>query len=294
MYTLNLYIDFAHTPPTWNCFDVLLRGELHRLDIGAERIKVFLIPGDNEGFRHDNLPPFGGAERMRWCKNIVAPMPTLLPSCGEPAVWTTRNQADLDPGPKLGINTHLHGFATNGDAARRKVFPFRATPTLTGGRPYVTITLRETGWHKGRQSDLTAWLKIGAEIERLGHDVIFIRDAATAHMPLGVSGRQYQAPPLVSECSDYRASMYAGAAMNLGIANGPLWFAWFMQAPVMIFDLIHYDEPCANEQSYSWGGLKPGDRGFPNSKATQALYWHKAHPDLVVAAFRDMMERVHA
>lgn len=285
-----VYCDFKYSPPTWNFFDVLLAGEIWRVKKGYERIKVKLIPGPVDGFRADDLPPYGGAERRRWMHNICVPMPLLLPSCGEPAEIVTRAEAEADRGPKIGVNEPLHGFHTNGEAAERGIFPFRAPPEFSHGlaiaAPYVTITLRETGWHRSRQSNVEAWLVIARAIEASGFRVVIIRDAMKAHEPLDWP----LTSPQASENCLVRAALYAGADMNLGIANGPLWFAWFMGAPVMIFDLIHDDEPCANVSSYAWANILPGQRGFPNSKPNQRLVWEKAKPSIVLGAFAETME----
>lgn len=293
---ITLYYDYRVSPPTWNFFDALLLLEMQRIDLGIDRSRVRLVSGDRDGFRMDDLPPYGGEERRRWSRNIVEPMPMLLPSCGERATFIDRREAERDGEPKIGPMFNAHGFARNGEAAKRGLFPFRAPLAMMRASmqaiaaPYVTITLREPVNKQTRTSNVADWLSIAKRIERTGFRVVVIRDAMKAHEPIDW--------PLVSpEASENcltRAALYAGAAMNLGIANGPLWFAWFMAAPVMIFDLLHDDEPCANKHSYSWGGLKPGDQGFPNSRPDQRLFWEKATPARVLDAFMETMEAVHA
>lgn len=292
MKTGTLYYDYAYCPPTWNFFDALLLAEMWRIDLGLDRVRVRCVGGPAEGFRMDALPPYGKSERLRWHQNIVEPMPLLLPSCGERAAWCERREAEQDPGPKIGLGMPSHGFARNGDAAARGLFPFRAigehTLAAMAGiaAPYVTISLRETDWHKSRQSNVPDWLQIAKRVERMGFRVVVIRDAMKCQEPIDWP----LTSPEASENCLARAALYAGAAMNLGISNGPLWFAWFMGAPVMIFDLLHDDEPCANAGSFAWARLKPGDRGFPNSKPTQRLVWEKARPDIVLDAFAETME----
>lgn len=296
MSTLTLYYDFAHGPPTWNFFDALLLLEMERLDKGHQKARVRLVAGPKEGFRWDGLPPYGGPERRRWAENICVPMPVMLPSCGEPAEWIERCDAEKDRGPSIGLGGQTHGFKHNGAAAKRGLFPFRVPEKMVhaafalAGQRYVTITLRETGWHQSRQSKLDRWLPIAQAIQNCGFKVIFIRDAARATEPI----EGFETAPAASTNSLARGAFYAGAEMNLGIANGPLWFAWFMKAPVLICNLVHNDEPCASVHSYSWGGLKPGDTGFPNSHARQRLLWGVDEPSAVLAVFAELMEPANA
>lgn len=275
---MKLVYDYRSSPPTWNAFDALLVGEMCRLDRGEELLEAVCVPGPREGFRDDDLPPFGGAERLRWHENIVRPMGLLLPSCGAPIEIVPREGA-----AGVGLGSHLHGFHTNVEAARRGLAPFRATQAKRDPR-LVTISLRETGWWKSRQSNLDDWLVVGRAIRATGLDVIFVRDAAKAGEPL----EDFAIAPTASVNSVARANLYASAAMNLGISNGPLWFAWFMAAPVLIFDPIHDDEPCANAAHFRACGLEPGQQ-LPNARPGQRIVWEKARPSAVLAAFDEAM-----
>lgn len=295
MTTLTLYYDFDHSPPTWNFFDALLYLEIERLQRGFQKTRVRLVAGRKDGWRCDNLPPYGPQERRRWATNICEPMPMLLPSCGAPAEWIDRRDAEKDRGPSIGLGAATHGFRWNGEAARRGLFPFRAVEheiaaAFAFAHPYVTITMRNPGWHRSRSSRPDRWLAIAKGIKAYGYNVVFIQDAAKADEP--VEG--YATAPVASRHAHARAALYAGAEMNIGIACGPLWFAWFMGAPVILCNLVHADEPCANAHSYSWGGLKPGDRGFPNSHSRQRLHWEVDEPEAVLATFRETMELVYA
>lgn len=286
---LTAYYDLSRNPPTFNFFDFLLTAERRRRKIGVDRLRVKIIPGPVEGFRQDRLPPYGGAERTRWLENICIPMPCLLPSCGFPAVMDDGVAPD---GPSFGKGEYLVGFKHNVDAAKEGCYPFRALPDVTQkyrqayGDNYVTVTLRETGWWAGRQSRLDHWVPAARYIRDMGYRVVFIRDAMKADEPI----EGFPTEPEASRNVLKRASLYAGAVMNIGIANGPLWFAWFLGAPVAIFNLVHDDEPCASVRSYEGAGLRAGEQ-LPNGGSRQRLIWQKETPELIVDTFCDLVQK---
>jgi hypothetical protein len=288
---LTAYYDLERNPPTFNFFDFLLRAEMRRMELCEDRLQVRIIPGPMQGFRNDRLPPFGGEERTRWMNNICIPMPMLLPSCGEPAQMDDGSKPE---GPTMGKGQYLVGFRSNTDAAKANLYPFRGIAERTAdykrrhGDGYVTVTLRETGWWKSRQSDLNVWTAAARYIKDMGYRVVFLRDAMKAHEPVDGFPTEPEASLNVAE----RASLYAGASMNLGIANGPLWFAWFMRAPVAIFNLVHDDEPCASKSSYENSGLQFGAQ-LPNAGKRQRLVWGKDTPESIVDTFCELTEAAH-
>ena len=284
---LTAYYDLAVSPPTFNFFDFLLVAESKRIELGCSRMRVRILPGPVDGFRRDRLPPYGGDERGRWLENICMRMPELLPSCGEPAQMDD-GKAFTD-GPSMGRGEYLVGFHTNVRAARGGLAPFIGVSKLTNryrakhGR-YVTITMRESAWYKSRQSHLENWLPAALATKALGYQVVFVRDAAKSDE--AVPG--FRIEPDASKRIVERASLYAGAEMNLGISNGPMWFAWFMGVPVAIFNLVHSDEPYTSADTFKACGLPLGEQ-LPNARPRQRLVWGKDTPETIVETFRDLM-----
>lgn len=285
--TLTAYYDLKTSPPTFNAMDFLLVAEMERIKLGLERIRVRVLSGPKDGFRDDSLPPFGAEARRRWLENIVLPMPLLLPSCDGPAVY---DDGDEPEGHSIGRGEYLVGFGVQVRAARANVFPFRGTferaqaYEARHGKGYVTVTFRETGWWKSRQSDLQAWAIAASVIKSKGYRVVIVRDGVRAHEPF----EGFPTEPAASLNVVERASLYAGAAMNLGIANGPLWFCLFMGAPVAIFNLVHDDEPSASASMFEGAGLKVGTQ-LPNMGKNQRLVWGKDTPEAIVGTFNELM-----
>lgn len=284
---LTAYYDLATSPPTYNFFDFLLTAEGKRLELGEQRMRVRILPGPVEGFRRDRLPPYGGDERSRWLENICMRMPELLPSCGEPAQMD--DGTVFNDGPSIGRGEYLVGFHTNVNAARRGLAPFTGDTKITNRYrarhgAYVTISMRETAWYASRQSKLENWLPAADAIKAMGYEVVFVRDAAKAEEV--VPGHRIE--PGASKRIVERASLYAGAKMNLGISNGPMWFAWFMGVPVAIFNLVHTDEPYTSAETFKACGLPLGEQ-LPNARTRQRLVWEKDTAGAIVNTFRDLM-----
>lgn len=278
------YYDLARSPPTFNHFDFLLCAEIWRRDCGLDQLSVKVLPGPVEGFRDDKLPPYGGAERMRWLENIVLPMAALLPSCGVPSFLVDRDQAG--EGEEFGRGQGLIGPKYMFYAAQRGVAPFRAIPTDFAkyrhryGLKLVTITLRNTGWWIERTSNLAEWLTVARELEAAGFTVVFVPDGTNPH--LEIPG--FRTEPAASLNIAERAGLYQAALMNLGIANGPMWFSWFMGVPTLIFKIVNENEPAARASVYRDAGLEPG-RQLANSRAGQRLIWAADDADIILKAF---------
>ena len=282
-----VFYDLAHNPPTFNFVDFLLAAEGWRRSNGFEKVDIKILPGPKDGFRDDDLPPYGRAERMRWLENICIPLPALLPSCGKPAEIVAR---DYRPnGPHFGKGRYMVGLPTAVAAAQQDIYPLRADGSEARrcyGR-YVTITLRNPGWWKGRQTAAEDWLTAADEIRRLGYVVVLIPDGSREPSDfLGLCG--HAVDELASTEVLRRAQLYAGAEMNLGITSGPMELSWFLSAPTIIFVRTNEEERASSVMAYEKAGLPPGSQ-FANAKARQRWVWAPDTAENILAAFRETM-----
>lgn len=251
---------------------------MERIDLGYDEIELKIIPGPVHGFRSDNLPPFDVAERVRMRDHIVVPLARLLPSCVSCEVLPNRIRP---PGNIIGFGEARYGFPIKMRAAQRNVYPFRhPSKSSAPVGPYVTITLREALYWPTRNSQLVEWIKAASELKRQGHRIIFIRDTAKASEPID----GFETSPAASVNLFSRAALYAGAAANLFINNGPAWLCWFLGAPCLIFRMVSPDAPCSSQEYFAACGLPPG--GQPAyAKRGQRIIWHDDNADVILAAF---------
>lgn len=273
------YYDRARNPPTFNALDFLLLAERWRRAHELDRIEVKVLPGPREGFRQDSLPPYGGAERMRWLQNIVLPLPVLLPSCGDRAQLVDREHRPGDGVPEFGRDQYTVGPSIWTQAFATGEYVLRVPETMVAQRParYVTISLRNTGWWVERTSDFAQWAIVAAELRRNGYDVVVIPDGVKPDETIpGVESDAHAACDVLA-----RASLYAGAELNLGIANGPLWLCWFLGLPVLICKIINENEPCAGAGMWRAMGVEPGTQPR-KAKPRQRLVWQSDQAEIVL------------
>lgn len=276
--------DLSRNPPTFNVVDFLMQAERWRIAQGLERIVVKVRPGPNEGFRQDTLPPYGGAERRRWLNNIVLPAPMLLPSCGQYAELVSRDH--MVDGPSFGRDAYTVGPKTWRKAFAEGEYVLRAPLVpFARGKPYVTITLRNTGWWTERSADFAQWHLIGAALQDAGYHVVVVPDGAKPEETLD----GFETDVTAAHRILLRASLYAGAQLNLGVSNGPLWMCWFMGAPVLICKMINENEPSAGAATFRNAmGVEPGTQP-PHALARQRLVWEPDRADVIVRHALDML-----
>lgn len=97
----------------------------------------------------------------------------------------------------------------------------------------MTITLREAEHWPERNSNVPEWLAAGKQIADRGFDVIFVRDNFKIDEPLPGVGTF----PAAARHLNSRADLYAMAACNMFVGNGPAWFALALDVPVLMLSL---------------------------------------------------------
>lgn len=281
------YYDFARNPPSFNFLEFLLQAELWRKSAQLDRIAVVLLPGPLEGFRNDVYPPSGGRERSRWRDNIVVPMPVLLPSCAAPAIMgTADHQADS---PQFGRGEEMFGLHRLVQMAKANNYPLSVPQEYIElarakhGERYVTLTERKVDWQSNRTPNLAEWAIVARVLEDAGYKFILIPEGSKASRPADGFSVDQEA----GRNSLVRAGVYAAAAMNFGIPCGPMWFAWFIGAPMIMCRML-IDGECTKANDYSEAGLEPGKQ-LANARPRQLLLWDEESAPKILAAFERIM-----
>lgn len=118
-----------------------------------------------------------------------------------------------------------------------------------------TVTLRNCKHRSYRNSDERLWRDFA---DKIGARVI---------------------PDFVDESIDLheRVALYAGAKMNFGVTNGPVWMLFLTPYPVTMFDCS------ATAPLWQQHGIKPGSQ-LPWALPNQKLIWEKPTIDDLMAA----------
>lgn len=275
--------DLARNPPTYDVVAFLALAEAERARRGDDSLAIMLCPGPNGGFRRDSVWPQSVEVRSRLLMDVVVPLIRMLPSASGIEIRSSRDEV---PACAWGVNTYSVGLPKIVEALRAGSRPLRATDPrrMTYLKDYVTITLREAEHHPLRNSCVHEWLAASFEIEEMGYPVIFVRDTARYDQNLGA-----RVCPAASLRVADRAALYAGAAMNMGISNGPMWMSIFMSAPtLMLRPTTNAAGGCYDDAFFARWGLRRGEQ-LPTSPPHQRLVWEDDTRESIVRAFREMM-----
>jgi len=275
--------DLSCNPPTYDVVAFLAHAEIERLRRGEESIYLRVLPGPAGGFRRDGLWPYSLEERRRLRDRVLLPLCRLLPSVVSTEVSGSRVGVD----DAFGFRQRLISLPAIMSALRVDSRPLRPRGIKPPRwRGLVTFTLREAEHHNLRNSRVDEWVAAARALRQSGYSVIVVRDYVHANETIDdVPTSQAAALDVAA-----RAQLYAQADLNVGICNGPMWMAIFMNAPtLMLRPTTDAAGGCYDGMFYARHGLARGDQ-LPTSPPHQRLAWEDDSRDNIVRAVREMME----
>lgn len=272
--------DLAYSPPTYDFVGFLLAAETERRKLKADSLEIRILPGPSNGFRKDGLPPQDVEVRRSMLQNIVVPMTKLLPSCECCIVQDSRADAN---GRLFGCGVVKHGMLQIVEAAKRNIYPFKVEPAKRTN--YVTITLRESSYWPTRNSNLEEWARVGRHLRELGFLVVVIRDTDKAQEPF----EDFVTSPRASTDLLYRASLYAGATLNLFVNNGPAWMCLFMGVPSAIFRITSPGAAPTSESFLARCGFSKSAE-WPNLRPKQIVSWADDTFDEIIPRIEPLLQ----
>lgn len=277
---LHACYDLARNPPTYDAVAFLAHAELARLSNKADCIFMHVLSGPDNGFRRDNLWPRTLEQRERMRDGVLIPLCRLLPSIR--SIDFVRGKASLDGWGRGGYRVGLSSIVA---ALKAGCKPLRAAPAPRQHRPVITFTLREAEHHKRRNSNVRQWIEAARRLQKslTDKDIIIIRDTEKALEPIeGVLTDSKASIDLMT-----RAALYSSAHVNVGISNGPMWMAIFMDAPtIMLRPTTNAAGGCYDDNFFMRHGVPPGSQ-LPMSGAHQKLIWENDSADNIVRAIEE-------
>lgn len=280
MKTITACYDLNESPPTYDFFTFLAEAEKFRRARGADRIDLVFQPGLESGFRADGLPP-DLIERRSMLQRVCVAGARLLPTISDVVCFGQRTniKADFPVGydPFRPVSHYGAAYQVNGlqclratDAARREV-----KRLVT--EHYTTITVREAEYWPERNSDYKAWSRAARWLQFNGHNPVIIPDTHGS-MTLHPGYEMTQAAWDI----DLRMALYEGAALNLGVANGPMSLCMLAEkAPPYIIFGVGCEKGTANTKDFlASHGLHDGESFSKNGWTI----WAKDTPENVILA----------
>ncbi|MDO8616899.1 MAG: hypothetical protein Q7T33_14385 [Dehalococcoidia bacterium] len=261
--------DLARCPPTYDVVAFLALLEIERLRLGEEHVDLHILPGPAGGFRADSHWPRTIEERVHLRENVLVPLCRLLPSVRSVEVRLDRKVDGWGKGE------YLVGLPAILRALRGGSRPLRGERLLKHelDSRLLTFTLREAEHHSLRNSRTAEWQDAASVLGMRGRgDVIILRDHRVEPIELAA-----------------RAALYTRAALNIGISNGPMWMAIFMDAPVlMLRPTTNAASGCYDDRFYARCGLPRGSQ-LPTSPPHQRLVWEEDTRENIVRGVEEML-----
>jgi hypothetical protein len=292
MKTLNAFYDLDVGPVSYDFIVFLIKAELERRRIGADKLHVVIVPGEGPGGMRDKSNFYDQHEAKFRLWNICIPACALInasvtmatgwlqaeiigrdhSSIAWPIDWdhqTLRTRPHLIGGivqaahagisiPRLGASAHA----------------IRTVKKLFGGRPIVTMTERNT-YFGPRNTVATEWREAQKYISSKGFAVVNIKD---------VSAALAQGGGFAELSVDLRMAMYQESALNLQANNGSASLCWFSDKPYAMFDAG------VGEAEQEWRGLfvdegVPWGASWPWATPKQRIVYRRSTRDVIIEEF---------
>ena len=274
--------DLECNPPTYDVVAFLALAEIERKRLGDEYIDLHILPGPVGGFRRDSLWPRSIEERVALRENVLVPICHLLPSVRSVEVHSNRAYCF---GGVFGYGQRKISFPAMMEAFKAGSRPLKPITHCVKEPRLITLTLREAEHHPLRNSQLEEWLAAYAELVQRGWTVVVIRD--TIKVGAVLPGAVIESPN-ASLNLHVRSQFYQRAVLNVGISNGPMWMALFMDVPTLML------RPCeAGPSGYTAKYFErcgvPKNGQLPTSPPYQRLVWKDDTCENIVQAVEEMM-----
>ena len=304
---LYCFYDLSISPASYDFLVFLQLAELHRIRYGFDQTFFIFVPGERDGFRDDSLSKTT-AQRYMMMRNVVIPACRLLPS-HVGTVWLSNGnetedffeKANGNIFPRLyspeqpktdyvwrGVNAaYLRGESlslfTEPLEYTEMVQLYLKESNLGDPRKIVTVTIRETDYHLGRNTNCAEWSPFLKELSNEEYRIIVIPD----------TGRVWNTNFLLDDfehCQTasidilFRAALYRQAYVNIGVNNGPIHLGSLMGVPTIVFKYASEDTAATPIWLKNVQGIEFGDQ-FPICKINYRVAWGPERKEFLLDQF---------
>jgi hypothetical protein len=299
--------DLNAGPVTYDFVQFLVLAERFRQASGKPHLRLVIVPGAHAGFRNfSQRDQFLSTISKEWrLRQLVMRAAHLLPSLAGITRFRSRESAvaflgKVDPellfppgfDSKASVCPYqlafVLQFAAQGQDIRTLTTPpvtralvRRALRDLSGGRPVVTITLRQSEFQAPRNSRIDQWQDFAALCETRGLFPLFVPDTEAV-----LSGRTaelggFASLPLAALSLPIRAAIYQESWHNMLANGGPYTLCLYNAAArFSMFKLLVPGIVTASAKFHSEQGLTPGAQ-IPFAGPLQRLVWEDDAADVL-------------
>lgn len=281
--------DLWTSPPTYDFFTFLVEAERYRRTQKYDCIDLAFLPGPNEGFREDGLPP-PAEERRGMLHRVCVGGARLLPSVRNVLVLKQRVWLDeqniFPPDWKNMAPVSCYGvcFQVNGLQCLRATDGARAEVAKRYPGKYATITLRHADYWPARNSNDAAWDDAALWLVGKGIQPVIVPDTH------GHSIGKWETCDAAAWDIDLRLALYERALVNAGTTTGPFVLCMLseMRAPYIMLNVISSDDAPAHKEDFlAAHGLKVGDNYSENG----ITVWKKDSAENIIEALSQWFEK---
>ena len=240
--------DLSRSPVTFDFLNFLVRAERLRLERGAESLSVNIKLGERIQSIRDR--DFSWERKQYRVSALLAQLPWLLPSVSAVTIGGDGVQ-------EVGYEqaTEYVPVFKAPDSAMAAVSEY-----VRVGKPYVTITIRDSDFQPERNSNAAEWLKVADWLAECGYAVIFVPDteAMVAGRPLDTGDHMVYEAAAFNQA--LRLALYEHAMLNCFTSGGPMMLSMWAKSPTFICKLKVDGVHSCSEEVLNSVGMAPDAR----------------------------------
>lgn len=291
--------DLSVGPVTFDFIFFLVLAEHCRASAGRRSLFILFVPASGDGFRHvSQRDLFLNRNQKTWrLHNLLMPCATLVPHCVGTHLCASREEAAallravpaerMFP-PQFSLDAPtcpysqpqvLQQAQQGPDIRALRAPPLAAALTqrwlrdIAGGTPVVSITLRQSDFQPGRNSNLAAWRQFAAACMRMGFHPVFVPDTEALLSGQAAALHGFTVLSLPALSVGYRMALYESCFLNMLTNNGPAALCLFSPTVrLQIFKTIVADIATCTSAYFVSQGLLPGAQ-YPFSGPGQTMTW---------------------
>lgn len=278
---LTAFYDLGVSPPSYDFLSFLVEAERYRRANGFTDIDLIFNPGPMHGFRDDDLPPdVETRTNMLW--GVCVAMARRLPSVRNIEVKKRRWQVSGDVFPvgyeeSAPRSHYATAFLRNGEPMLKATDYARRQVAMRFSKPYATISLREAKHWPQRNSNRKAWIEVAQWLLANNIQPVVVPDTDSTALE---GFAEYQA---ASVDIDLRCALYEGAAINLGVLNGPMSLCAFLDCRYLIFNVGGENMAAGSTAFLQAHGFSVGEGFGGNGR----LIWEKDEAEVILRELRE-------
>ena len=312
--TLFAFYDLEVSPISFDFSVFLILSEMHRRRSNADKLRIVIVPGAQDGFRADDAA-YSTSNKQWRLYNIVLPLTTLLDQDIAVDLCTDRDSA-------YELFTHAGGcvfpagytidkpvadfFLSSliAASARDEVIPsFHAgsqasaymagwLESRTEGRKPISITLRESGYNETRNSNFDAWLEFARFLDKSIYCPIIVRDTERIFDGLPDAFDEFFSCPIASVNVQLRMALYEQSWLNLTVNNGTSELCRLSDsARYLYFKVVSEGAESASNLIIASQGIEMGGQ-LPHATQFQRMIWEPDDVEVIQREFHAMVELI--